>query len=390
MGKLKFKVKKEEIAGALKKAGIDANVDYNIIGSGKQKDKNGYSTFGVLSCSSGVMAQAQIVFRAKILDGTEQESFICGPELEKVVNNMSGIGDEIVFDYQDTYVEISCNAGSIKLDCKKEMATMETNIGKQDTLGVIMRSELLRMAVRKGANYAPVDDTIVAKDTVELKICSLDGNTAMRAYSSDMHKGSLCEVPVVKAGHIAASKEKTESKDNSTEMRYALKSRIMDFVVNNLDEEVVQLMFQKSTISIKSGNAVYTLALLEAKFPKEIEKIFFDRNEISKVSLSKKELLPAINLALIASDSTKPMVFCIQKDGVEVSDIYKKSKVKVRGTVEGAAVDGIGFGFDQMKAILSKTHSDQITITTQGSRGATYVFDDVEGAVAFLLPIHIK
>ena len=389
MRKLKFVATKEEISGALKKAGIDANVDYNIIGSGAQKDENGSSVFGILSCSSSMMAQAQIVFHAKILEGDEKGSFICGPELEKAVNNMSGIGNELTFDYQGAFVEISCDAGSIKLDCKEKMASMDKSMGKEDMLGVIMNAEHLKMAVHKGANYAPVDNMVVAKDTFELKICDSDGSVAMRAYSSDLYKGSLCEVPVIKAGYISGAEGNQASK-NISESRYALKCRIMDFVVNNLDEEVVQLMFQKSTVSIKSGNAVYTLALLERKFPKEIEKIFFDRDEISKVSLSKKELQSAINLALIASGNAKPLIFAIQKDGVEVRDIFGKSKVKVPGEAEGAAVDEIGFSFDQMRAILAKTHSDKLLMTTQGSRKATYFFDDVKGAVAFLLPVKVS
>ena len=55
MGKLKFVVKKEEISGALKKAGIDANVDYNIIGSGAQKDENGSSVFGTSPNTNGML-----------------------------------------------------------------------------------------------------------------------------------------------------------------------------------------------------------------------------------------------------------------------------------------------------------------------------------------------
>lgn len=266
---------------------------------------------------------------------------------------------------------------------------METSMDKKDTLGVIMNAEMLKLAVQKGGNYFPSNDSVVAKDTVELKLCNAEDGITMRAFSSDMYKGSLCEVPVMKAGFISGTEGKQVSK-NIPETSYAVKCRVMDFIVNNLNEEVVQLMFQKSMVSIKSGNAVYTLALLDKTFPKEIENMFFDRNEISKVVLSKKELQPALNLALIASENKNPVMFYIQKNGLEVSDLYGKSRVKVSGTVEGALVDGIGFSFDQIRTVLAKTHSDKISFTTQGNLGLAYFFDDVKEAVTFLLPVKMK
>lgn len=389
-----FKVGYEEMTAALRNVAIGGSVNYCIMLNPNKKDDAGNCEVLISASEVGegtVNAQALISLKAKLLKMDGMAKFITGAEFAKAVFTIAKLEKEITISFEEDKVRVSCEGSETYVGVKDDFKNLSLNDAEK-MVGVVIKTENLKRAVSKGAMYSPESDTIVAKGTVQCKICRNDGELVMRMISTNFERGAFCEVELVSGGYI--TKKMDENGNAAVEElvseNFAIKSPIMDFVVKNLSAELTQILFGESVATISCGDVSYTIALVAKNYPAELEKLFLNRSEAIKITVDKKQFATAVDLAALTNPEKTPLCVSVGDGFVEVKDFYGKTHTCVEASIEGSYDGDIGLSYKNFKTVLNNLVVEDVFSFSTDVKKPIYFYDSTPRSVAINVAIDLE